>query len=111
MEKMVVIDGKEVRFRNSASMLTIYKAQTGRDLLSDFQKMQEAARKSKSVDFDSETLCAIAWSMARCADKTVPSLDEWLDQFEMWLLHLFKLTATNLMIYLNICCISLSGTG
>lgn len=29
----------------------------------------------------------------------------------MWLLHLFKLTATNLIIYLNICCISLSGTG
>ena len=83
MEKMVVIDGKEIRFRNSASMLTIYKAQTGRDLLSDFQKMQEAARKSKSVDFDSETLCAIAWSMAKCADKTAPSLDEWLDQFEM----------------------------
>lgn len=84
MEKTVEIDGKNVRFKNSASILTIYKSQTGRDMLADFQKMQN----KKSGDLDSETLCAIAWSMARCADKSVPSLEEWLDQFEM--MSLFK---------------------
>lgn len=76
MEKTIEIDGKRVTFKNSARALMIYKSQTGRDLLSDFQRMQ----KSKE-DIDSETLCALAWSMAKAADSTTPSLEEWLDDF------------------------------
>lgn len=78
MEKTIEIDGKRVTFKNSARVLMIYKSQTGRDLLSDFQRMQKS-----EGDIDSETLCALAWSMAKAADSTTPSLEEWLDDFEI----------------------------
>lgn len=76
MEKTVDIGGKKVKFKNSASVLTTYKAQTGRDLLSDLQKMQTG-------ETNTEALTAIAWSMAKAADKSTAPLDEWLDEFEL----------------------------
>lgn len=83
MEKTIEIDGKRVTFKNSAKVLMIYKSQTGRDLLSDFQRMQKPEE-----DIDSETLCSLAWSMAKAADSATPSLEEWLDDFEI--MSLFK---------------------
>lgn len=83
MEKTIEIDGKRVTFKNSAKVLMIYKSQTGRDLLSDFQRMQKPEE-----DIDSETLCALAWSMAKAADSATPVLEEWLDDFEI--MSLFK---------------------
>lgn len=77
MEKTIEIDGKRVTFKNTADITTIYKSQTGRDLLSDFQRMQKSEE-----NIDSVTLGALAWSMAKAADSTIPALEEWLGNFE-----------------------------
>lgn len=97
MEKTINFSGQDVRFRASMRTLLIYKAQTGREYLADVQKLSNIVVKGKDgkpvigkdkkpqinlAALDTEMLCAVAWAMARTADKNVPPMDDWLDGFE-----------------------------
>ncbi|GGJ62029.1 hypothetical protein [Virgibacillus salexigens] len=100
MEKTIVIDGKEVRFKTTAATPLRYKAQFQSDFFADLlklaplkklfpknldvenmdvEKIQEAMRY---LDFD--LFYNILWSMAKTADKSIPEPLEWLDQFEVF---------------------------
>ena len=45
MEKTVLIEGKEVKLKSSAALPRIYRVKFGRDLFSDFYKIQRDAKK------------------------------------------------------------------
>ena len=56
MEKTIIIEGRQVKFKSTAATMLRYKAQFGRDMLRDFSILQAAFQKTKKgiklVDID-----------------------------------------------------------
>lgn len=78
MEKIIKIDGREVRFMSRASLPLRYKAQFGRDLFADMAKLEHA--ENDITKLDTEVFYNIIWTMAKLADD-IPPLVDWLDTF------------------------------
>ena len=92
LQKTVTISGHEVAFRSSATVPRLYRAKFKRDIFKDLSRL-EASVKRKSADGsfeieDLEIFENVAYIMAFHADNTIPnSIDEWLDQFEMFSIY------------------------
>ena len=92
LQKTVTISGHEVAFRSSATVPRLYRTKFKRDIFKDLSRL-EASVKRKSADgsFEIEDLKIfenVAYIMAYHADNTIPnSIDEWLDQFEMFSIY------------------------
>lgn len=88
MEKIINIDGKDVKFKATASTIRQYRARFGRDLLQDFQKLQ-ADTGAESLSVDTLTIFEnLAYTMAKQADPDIPdTADEWLDGFDMFSIY------------------------
>ena len=106
MEKLISISGQDVRFKATGGLPLRYKTQFGRDLFADMAVLEEAVPveeekalpgKPKRADktekkaeaatmdmskLDTELFYNIAWTMAKCADPSIPPVLEWLDEFE-----------------------------
>lgn len=82
MEKVINIDGKEVKFKATAATLRIYRMRFGRDLLMDLAKLSKTAKKEKLEIPDLELFENVAFVMAKQADTSIPNtVEEWLDGF------------------------------
>lgn len=107
MDKTLVIDGKEVKFRATARTPRLYRALVGRDMIADMNKLQN---KFKKVNDGEDTLDMLdlqifedtAYIMARHANPEIEQkdADEWLDTFEMFSIYevlpqIFELWALN----------------
>ena len=108
MDKIIVIDGKEVKFRATARTPRLYRAIIGRDMIVDMNKLQNKFKKvesgeEKSLDItDLQIFEDTAYIMARHADPDMkePTADEWLDTFSMFSIYeilpqIFELWALN----------------
>lgn len=92
MEKIVKIDGRDVRLKSSAALPLRYKAQFGRDLFADMAKMEAVGQKQdgkkKPKDtigldaIDTEVFFNVVWALAKCADPSIPPVIEWVETFE-----------------------------
>lgn len=93
MEKIINIDGKDIRFKSTAAFLLRYKAEFCRDALVDISKMygsignitsfETTADYLKAMEkLDLEIFYNMAWVLAKAADNSIPPLIEWLDTFE-----------------------------
>jgi hypothetical protein len=92
MEKTLTIDGKKVTFKSSGATPIRYKAQFHRDFIKDVFKMRslEKIQDKKPEDIGDEELEALdfdlfyrlIWVLAKNADKDIPDLENWLDEFE-----------------------------
>ena len=111
LQKTVTISGHEVAFRSSATVPRLYRAKFKRDIFKDLSRL-EASVKRKSADGsfeieDLEIFENVAYIMAYHADNTIPnSIDEWLDQFEMFSIYevlpeILELWGQNLMTDVN----------
>jgi len=102
MNKIIIIDGKEVGFKASALTPRLYRAWLGKDMIADMNKLSKAfnkVTKSKKSDeekeqeqlqiADLEIFENCAWVMARHYDsENVPdSPDAWLDEFGMFSIY------------------------
>ena len=108
LEKIIIVDGKEVKFRSSATVPRLYRIKFGRDIFKDLAKL-EKAYKGKEEDGDElqiddlEIFENVAYVMAFHADPSIPgTIEEWLDQFEMFSIYevlpeILKLWGTNLI--------------
>jgi len=84
MEKVLIIDGRQVRFKSTGAFLLRYKAQFGRDAIQDIFKLEGAFKGNEiaNVDvLDLEIFFNLAWTLAKTADPTIPPPMEWLDGF------------------------------
>ena len=88
MEKIIKIDGKEVKFKSTGATPIKYKRQFGRDFFSDLFKMNDIgealnskSKKSNINNLDMDVFYNIAWVLAKGADD-IPPLEEWLESFE-----------------------------
>jgi hypothetical protein len=87
MEKTILIDGKDIRFKSTGATALRYKAQFGKDYLSEILKLNRLNNLNleniESVDgIDFEVFYNIAWVMAKTANPSVPDPITWLDQFD-----------------------------
>ena len=108
MEKTITISGKEVRFRSSATVPRLYRIKFKRDIFKDLSKL-EKSYKGKTQEGeelqieDLEIFENVAYIMAYHADHSIPgTIDEWLDQFEMFSIYevlpeILELWGTNLI--------------
>ena len=85
MEKILTIDGRQVKFKSTGAFLLRYKAQFGRDALRDIFKLQDAVdskNRIKNIDaLDLEVFYNLVWTLAKTADPNIPPPMEWLDEF------------------------------
>ena len=86
MEKILTIDGRQVKFKSTGAFLLRYKAQFGRDALQDIFKLQSAIdpNTNELVNYealDLEVFYNLAWTLAKTADPSLPPPMEWLDSF------------------------------
>ena len=85
MEKILTIDGRQVKFKSTGAFLLRYKAQFGRDALQDILRIQSAIDNKgriKNIDtLDLEVFYNLVWTLAKTADPSIPPPLEWLDEF------------------------------
>lgn len=85
MEKTVMIGGNEYTMKSTAANLLKYKAQFGRDLLTDVQKLQSAQLPDGGWDFSKielETLYDMVWLLIKAANPELPPPMQWLDTLD-----------------------------
>lgn len=87
MEKIVNIDGREMRMRASARTPRLYRFLIGRDMIADMRKLQKAyAKTQEGENFDALDLTIFenaAWIMLKQGGEDVGnSPDEWLDTID-----------------------------
>lgn len=109
MLKTITIDGKEVQFKASASFPIIYKANFNADILTVIMPimsemleglddiLNEDLVKDGTINLKPSDLAALLenvytlevvdimnllWTLAKCADKTIPEPSKWFEQFD-----------------------------
>lgn len=103
MEKIIEIDGREVKMKASALVPRLYRFKFGRDMMQDMASLRKAFQKLKQLPDDAseeEKQTAqlsvldltifenVAYIMAKHADANLPnSADEWLDGFSMFSIY------------------------
>lgn len=107
MDKIVTIDGKDIKFRATARTPRLYRVLIGRDMIQDMNKLMKAYERKKKNDDDLDIIDLqifedVAYAMARHAnpDMEEKTADEWLDTFDMFsiyevLPHILELWALN----------------
>ena len=108
LKKTINVGGNEVAFRSSATVPRLYRAKFKRDIFKDLAKLQNSYKGTQedgdefAID-DLEIFENVAYIMAYHADNTISeSIDEWLDQFEMFSIYevlpeILALWGTNLI--------------
>lgn len=110
MEKTIIIDGREVKFRATAAIPRLYRLQFRRDIMQDMARLQREVRKAKSSKKRSippEVLTIfenVAFLMAKHATPDMPekTVAEWLDGFQTFSIYtvfpqIFELWRENIM--------------
>lgn len=90
MEKILTIDGRQVRFKSTAALPLRYKAQFGRDLMADASAVLKCWHPGKkagekgyfSDDLDLSIVYNVIWAMAKTASPDILPPLEWFDSFE-----------------------------
>nr|WP_259549266.1 hypothetical protein [Heyndrickxia oleronia] len=92
MEKTIVIDGQEIKFKSTGATPMRFKSQFGKDYFTEIMKLGVLDKLNKIQDdnfsaedlegLDFEVFYNIAWTMAKTADKDIPAPLDWLDSFD-----------------------------
>lgn len=99
MKGTVTIAGKPVELKATASTIRKYRAWFNRDLLADFKKVQKAFETEGEVNGEVfELVENLTYVMAKQADPTIGSIDEWLDQFETFPISEFAIDVVMLWV-------------
>lgn len=86
MEKIINIDGRNVKFKSTGAYLLRYKSQFGRDAIQDIYRLTEVidmeTKEIKDITaLDLEVFYNLIWVLAKTADSAIDLPLEWLDTF------------------------------
>ena len=93
LSKTVKVGDKEVTFKSSAAIPRMYRIKFKRDIFKDLTKLEKSYKDkgdgTKELEIeDLEIFENVAYIMALHGDPNTPkSIDEWLDQFEMFSIY------------------------
>lgn len=76
MEKIINIDGKEIRFKANAALPLHYATHFGSDVLVDAFDTDKDAGKNTVLMY------RMIWALAYCADNSISPLEKWIEEFE-----------------------------
>ena len=85
MEKIINIGNREIRMKSTAGTMREYRNNFKRDFIQDLQSLQTKLQEKSANELeliDLEMFENIAWCMAKTADKSVPDIIRWLDEFD-----------------------------
>lgn len=84
-EKTVKIGAVEVPMKTSAYTPILYSNLFNGNIFAEMNDIITSAGKTGSVPFEKVTiLYKLAYCMAKQADDTLPPIEEWLDQFDIY---------------------------
>lgn len=93
IKREIMVCGKPVMFRSSATVPRLYRAKFKRDIFRDLSKLEKSFKANAetgdefAID-DLEIFENLAYIMAYHADSTIPQdINEWLDQFEIFSIY------------------------
>lgn len=86
MEKIITIDGRQVKLKATGALMLRYKAQFGRDIFKDLLTLERAVdvegNKINDINaLDLDMFYNLIWLLAKTADPQLPPPTEWLDSF------------------------------
>ena len=81
MEKTLLIDGKNIRFKCTAGTLIRYRNQFNREFLADIAKLK-SIKETNMSGFLLSPFYDIVWIMAKTADDSIPDPLTWYDSFD-----------------------------
>ena len=96
MDKTIIIDGRDVKFRATARTPRLYRMLTNRDMIKDMNILSKAFKETKQKkdnggfgELNTQHLMIFedsAFVMAKHANPDMPeqTADEWLDTFNMF---------------------------
>ena len=87
MEKIINIDGRDVKFKTSGAFAKRYKAQFKRDAIKDvfsIQRIGESLSKGEKIpeNIDTDIIYDIVWAFAKNANPDITEPIEWFDSFD-----------------------------
>ena len=87
MEKVLIINGREVPFKSTGAFLLRYKAQFQRDGIADMLKLSDSIDEEtgKFVNYDTvdlDVFFKLIWTLAKTANPQIQPMMEWLDTFD-----------------------------
>lgn len=93
MEKVIEIDGKEIKFRATAAIPRLYRIKFGRDIMKDMQDIQKAMEKSDKEPIPMKMLEVfenVAYLMAKHANPAMEAktVEDWLDGFDTFSIYI-----------------------
>ena len=93
IKREIMVCGKSVMFRSSATVPRLYRAKFKRDIFRDLSKLEKSFKANAetgdefAID-DLEIFENLAYIMAYHADNSIPQdINEWLDQFEIFSIY------------------------
>lgn len=84
MEKILTIDGKDVRFKATANTPRLYRIKFRRDMFRDMAQLDMRNRKGKFDIPDLTLFENVAYIMALQANAAIGEISEWLDNFKIF---------------------------
>ena len=93
LKRSVKVGDREVTFKSSAAIPRMYRIKFKRDIFKDLTKLEKSYKDkgdgTKELEIeDLEIFENVAYIMALHGDSNTPSsIDEWLDQFEMFSIY------------------------
>lgn len=87
MEKVLNIDGNEIKFHASGATPRIYRNMFRKEIFAGMQKLTKGVANGDISEESMECLENIAYVMAYQADHDIPDIDTWLDQFSMFAIY------------------------
>lgn len=95
MEKVIEIDGKEVKFRATAAIPRLYRIKFGRDIMQDMKSIEAALKAAEKNEGPIppkllEIFEDVSYLMAKHADTEMEakSPDEWLEGFNTFSIYM-----------------------
>lgn len=85
MEKIINIDGRDVKLKADGAILLRYKMQFQRDCLQDMFRLVDMKSSGVEIDyknFDTELLYRLTWILAKTANTEIPPMMEWFESFD-----------------------------
>lgn len=95
MEKIITIEGNDIKFESNGRTLRLYRTFFHRDMMKDLNKLYESYSLMKNKDMseeeasikmatsmDFEMIENLAWICAKTANNAIPDIDDWLSQFQ-----------------------------
>ena len=84
MERIISIDGRDVKLQSTGAYLLRYKKYFGRDAIQDLMSMGSEMEKLENgnvADFNMDILYMIVWTLAKTANPDIPPMIDWVDSF------------------------------